>query len=260
TPVTLELGGKSPVVIGSGADLAQAAERIVLGKMMNAGQTCVAPDYVLVRREDRDAFITALRDFTEASWPAVANDPDSTQLISPRAAARLDALVNEARVAGTRVLELQHRGADRRMPLTLVIEPERDQRLLRRELFGPVLPILTWSTIDEAIEHIQSGDHPLGLYHFGSDPRERRELLDRTLSGGVTLDDVFFHVTVEDLPLGGIGASGMGAYHGREGFLTFSHARAIYRQSRLPVARLAGMIPPYGKRLERLLRSELGGR
>ncbi len=264
TPVTLELGGKSPAVIGTGADLAKAAQRIAAGKLMNAGQACVAPDYVLVAEAQEGAFVEAVQASAAALFPATLPNPDATAIVSERHHARLTGLVEDARDKGARIVEVNPAGEDfaasnqRKLPLTLVLDPTDDMAVMQQEVFGPVLPVRRYSGINEAISYINAHDRPLALYHFGPDKAERQRLLDRTLSGGVTLDDVVFHVGIEDLPFGGIGASGMGAYHGRDGFRTFSHAQAVFQQSPLNVGRLAGLHPPYNAATMRTIKRMMG--
>ena len=256
TPVTLELGGKSPAILGRDVDLERAARRIVIGKMMNAGQVCLAPDYVLVPEDRRDAFVAAMKTSAEALYPTVAGNEDYTMLIDQRQADRLAGYLQELEGSDIEILPLQDSGddrSDRRMPLTLVIDPPDDVTLMRDEIFGPILPVKSYRTIDEAIDCVNGRSRPLALYYFGDDREERQRVLGRTISGGVTLDDVVFHVAVEDLPFGGIGASGIGAYHGQDGFRRFSHAKAVFRQPKLDVTGLIGAVPPYGDRLKRLM-------
>lgn len=256
TPVTLELGGKSPAIVGASADVAMAAERITVGKLLNAGQVCLAPDYVLVARHHRDAFVAAVDAAARRLYPTVAGNPDYTTIVSDRHAERLEGYLAEARNAGADVRIVQEGAAspgDRRRPLTVLVDPPPDLSVMREEIFGPVLPIVSYGQIDEAIAWINERERPLGLYWFGSDAGERRALLDRTHAGGVTVNDVLFHFSVEDLPFGGIGASGMGAYHGEAGFRTFSHYKAVYRQAPFDVPGLIGLKPPYGKRLQRMI-------
>ncbi len=266
TPVTLELGGKSPAIIGAGADLRQAGERIALGKMLNAGQICLAPDYVLTPVACEAAVIASLKTAAAAMYPTLLANPDYTAIVNDRRHRRLTDWLADARAKGARIEIVNPAGEDiaasnsRKMPLHIVSEVTDDMVLMQEEIFGPVLPVVRYDGIDDAIARINRGPRPLGLYHFGRDAAERRRVLDRTVSGGVTLDDVVFHVSVEDLPFGGIGASGTGAYHGRDGFRTFSHARAVFRQSRLDVAGLAGLKPPYGTRLRRTLARQIGVR
>ena len=266
TPVTLELGGKSPAIVGTGADLKQASERIVLGKMLNAGQICLAPDYVLTPAASELDVIAGLKSAATAMYPSLLANPDYTSVVNDRHHQRLQAWVEDARAKGAKVEVVNPAGEDfassntRKMPLHLVSEVTDDMLLMQEEIFGPVLPVARYDGIDDAVAQVNRRARPLGLYYFGPDAAERRRVLDRTISGGVTIDDVVFHVSMEDLPFGGVGASGMGAYHGRDGFRTFSHARAVYTQSRFDVAGLAGMKPPYGAKMRRTVAKHIGVR
>ncbi len=254
TPVTLELGGKSPVVVGRSADFAQAAERVVLGKMMNAGQICLAPDYVLVPAEREAEMVDRLAAAAARMYPTLLANPDYTAIVNDRHYQRLTAWIDDARARGAEVIAVNPASEDfaasnaRKMPLHIVRDPTDDMAVMQEEIFGPVLPVRRYEAIDAAIDEVNRRDRPLALYYFGRDKAERRRVLDRTISGGVTVNDVIFHISQEELPFGGIGPSGMGAYHGEIGFRTFSHARAVYSQPRLDVAGLAGLKPPYGKR------------
>ncbi|HEU4959712.1 MAG TPA: coniferyl aldehyde dehydrogenase [Sphingomonas sp.] len=252
TPVTLELGGKSPVIVGRSADQRQATERVALGKMLNAGQICLAPDYMLVPAEEEPRVVEGLKAAASAMYPTLLANPDYTSIVNDRHFQRLSDWLDDARGKGATIETVNpanevFAGANaRKMPLTIVRDVTDDMVLMQEEIFGPVLPIRRYDTIDGAIAEVNRRPRPLGLYYFGRDEGERRRVLDRTISGGVSLDDVIFHVSMEELPFGGIGPSGMGAYHGRDGFRTFSHARAVFKQARLDVAKLAGIKPPYG--------------
>jgi coniferyl-aldehyde dehydrogenase len=259
-PVTLELGGKSPVIVSASADIERAAERIVLGKLLNAGQICLAPDYVLVQSSVEEQLVAALLRQAERFYPRYSGNPDYAAIINPRHFERLQGYLRDAAERGAQVLRAAGVEADeagRILPFTLVRNPPADSAILQNEIFGPLLPVLGYERLDDAIEHVNQRDRPLGLYYFGERRDEERRLLARTIAGGVTLNDVLFHVMQEELPLGGVGASGIGRYHGREGFLEFSHAKAVYRQPRFDVAGLLGAKPPYGARLERHIRKEL---
>ncbi len=253
TPVTLELGGKSPVIFGRSADIAQATERVVIGKMMNAGQVCLAPDYLLVPAEKEEAVVAGLTAAAARLYPSVLANPDYTSVINDRHFQRLTTWIDDARARGGDVIAVNPAGEDfavsnsRKMPLHIVRNPTDDMTVMQEEIFGPILPVRSYDAIEGALAEVNRRDRPLALYYFGRDARERRHVLDRTISGGVTIDDVIFHNAMEELPFGGIGPSGMGAYHGEAGFRTFSHARALYRQPRIDVAKLAGLKPPYGK-------------
>ena len=252
-PVTLELGGKSPVIVGKGADLKQATERVALGKMMNAGQICLAPDYVLVEADQEAAVVDGLRTAASAMYPTLLSNPDYTSVVNDRHFQRLTDLIDDARAKGANVEVINPAGENfgasnaRKMPLHIVTNVTDDMAVMQEEIFGPILPVRRYAGIEDAITQVNRRDRPLGLYYFGGDAGERRQVLDRTIAGGVTLDDVIFHISMEDLPFGGVGPSGMGAYHGRDGFLTFSHAKAVYKQAKFDVAKLAGLKPPYGK-------------
>ena len=199
-----------------------------------------------------------------AMYPRLLDNPDYTSIISDRHHQRLTEWVEDARAKGATVEIVNPAGEDftrsnaRKMPLHIVRNLTDDMMVMQEEIFGPVLPVVRYDRIDDAIARVNAGGRPLALYHFGTDADERRRVLDRTVSGGVTLDDVLFHVSMEDLPFGGIGPSGMGSYHGRDGFHTFSHARAVFKQARWDVAKLGGIKPPYGRALQRTIRHRLG--
>jgi coniferyl-aldehyde dehydrogenase len=265
TPVTLELGGKSPVILGRSADVARATERVALGKMMNAGQICLAPDYMLVPEEKEGEVVAGLVAAASRMYPTLLSNPDYTAVINDRHYQRLTNWIDDARAKGAEVIAVNPAKEDfatsnsRKMPLHIIRNPTDDMTVMQEEIFGPVLPVRGYRDIDGAIEEVNRRDRPLALYYFGQDARERRRVMDRTISGGVTLDDVIFHVSQEELPFGGIGPSGMGAYHGEAGFRTFSHARSVYRQPRIDVAGLAGMKPPYGKATRATVRRQMKG-
>ncbi|WP_448579212.1 coniferyl aldehyde dehydrogenase [Thermaurantiacus sp.] len=262
-PVTLELGGKSPTIIGRSADIAQATERVAMGKLMNAGQICLAPDYLLVPAEKENSVIEGLRQATARMYPTMLANDDYTSVISKRHRDRLEAHIEDARAKGAEIIEVNPANEDfsrqntNKMPLTLIRNPTDAMTVMQEEIFGPVLPVMRYDSIDEAIAYVNGRDRPLGLYWFGTDAAEERRVLDRTISGGVTINDVLFHVSAEDLPFGGIGPAGMGNYHGLDGFRTFSHAKAIYRQPKMDLAGLAGFKPPYGERTRKALAREL---
>jgi len=264
TPVTLELGGKSPVIVGESADLAQVGQRVAMGKMLNAGQICLAPDYVLVPSAREEGLVDSLKAAASAMYPTLLGNPDYTSVVNDRHYQRLNAWIEDARAKGARVEVVNPAGEDfaatnsRKMPLHIVRDATDDMIVMQEEIFGPILPVRRYDGIDGAIAEVNRRDRPLGLYYFGRDESERRRVLDRTISGGVTLDDVVFHVSMEDLPFGGVGPSGMGAYHGRDGFVTFSHAKSVFKQSRLDVAKLAGLKPPYGAATRKTVARQVG--
>lgn len=256
-PVTLELGGKSPVIMGRSADFAKAGERIALGKMMNAGQICLAPDYMYVPDDKAEEAISCVTSAATAMYPTLLDNSDYASIVSDRHFERLQGLVEDARDKGAEVIEVNPAGENfkaanqRKMPLTILRGVDDDMSVMQEEIFGPVLPVKTYKAVGEAVDYINEHDRPLGLYYFGEDKAEQEQVLSRTISGGVTTNDVIFHVSMEDLPFGGIGPSGMGSYHAIEGFREFSHARAVYQQPKIDVAKLAGMKPPYGKAKEK---------
>ena len=265
-PVTLELGGKSPVIIGRSADLAAATGRIALGKMMNAGQICLAPDYVLAPKDLEARVIDGIAAAAARMYPTLLTNDNYTSVVNDRHRERLQGLVDDAVEKGAELMVVNPANEDftapgaSKMPLHLLGKVNDNMRVMQEEIFGPILPIKTYESFDEAILHINRHDRPLGLYYFGVDAAEERRVLDQTISGGVTVNDVMFHALAEDLPFGGIGPSGMGGYHGHHGFRTFSHAKAVYRQPRLDVAGLAGLKPPYGAKTARMLARELKAR
>jgi coniferyl-aldehyde dehydrogenase len=256
-PVTLELGGKSPVLVDADYPLERAARSIAQGKLLNAGQVCIAPDYVLVPAADAARFATLFADEVKRLYPSLVDNPDYSAVINQRHYDRLRMLVEDARGKGAKVVEINPAGEDvrpqsgRKLPPTLLLDVTNDMAAMQDEIFGPVLPVKTYGTLDEAIAYINSRPRPLALYYFGTNRARQREVLARTTSGGVTINDTLLHYLQEDLPFGGIGASGMGAYHGREGFKTFSHRKPVFRQARLNTT---GLIrPPYGKLVERMI-------
>ena len=252
-PVTLELGGKSPVFLGESADFAKAGEKIALGKMLNAGQICLAPDYLYVPEGKQDEALHGVWQGAANLYPKLLENDDYASIVTDKHFDRLKGLVEDARQKGAEVIEVNPGNEDfsntnsRKMPLTILRNVTADMKAMQEEIFGPILPIKTYNRIDDAIDYVNEHDRPLGLYYFGDDSAEREKVLERTISGGVTVNDVIFHVSMDDLPFGGVGPSGMGSYHGVEGFREFSHARSIYTQAKVDVAKLGGLKPPYGK-------------
>ncbi|WP_312380654.1 coniferyl aldehyde dehydrogenase [Stutzerimonas balearica] len=255
TPVTLELGGKSPAIVAADVPLEQAAERIAFGKTLNAGQTCVAPDYVLVPQQRLEAFVEAYRLAVQRFFPQLTDNPDYTSIINERQLLRLEGYLADARARGALLLPLFDEGQGRRLPHHILLDVNDDMQVMQDEIFGPLLPVLPYASLDEAIAYVNARHRPLALYFFGYDRAEQQQVLERTHSGGVCLNDTLLHVAQDDLPFGGIGASGMGHYHGHEGFLTFSKAKAVFSKPRFNAARL--IYPPYGGRLQRLIRQLL---
>jgi coniferyl-aldehyde dehydrogenase len=253
TPVTLELGGKSPAIIGADYPLHKVAERIVVGKLLNAGQTCIAPDYVLLPAGREQAFLDAARAVVARCFPAMATTPDYTSIINERHYQRLQGYIDDARDRGARIEPLSNAQADaarRRLPPLALLDVNDDMRVMQDEIFGPLLPVLPYRDIDAAIAHVNAHPRPLALYYFGNDAGERDRVLEETVAGGVTVNDTLLHIAQEELPFGGVGPSGMGQYHGIEGFRTFSKQKAVFYQSALNGMSLFN--PPYGGLFERL--------
>jgi coniferyl-aldehyde dehydrogenase len=262
TPVTLELGGKSPAIVHDSYSVARAAERIVMGKLFNAGQTCVAPDYVLLPAGREAEFEAEARRVVAMLYPRLADNPDYTRIVSPRHFERIEGLIADAREKGARVVPLGAETGtadDRLIPPTLVFAPGDGMEVMREEIFGPVLPIVTYRTLDEAIGYVNARPRPLALYYFDESARRVDEVLARTLSGGVTINDCVFHLGQHNLPFGGVGPSGMGHYHGFDGFVTFSKKRGVMVQRRWAATSL--LRAPYAGRsrtmIEALLRIAL---
>ena len=256
TPVTLELGGKSPAILDPSSDFSTAAPRLAFGKLLNAGQTCIAPDYAFVPGERIDSFLEQMQRAVAKLYPRLADNPDYTSIVSERHYARLLALLEDARARGARIVSINPAGetfaaTGRKLPPTLVLGATPEMQLMQEEIFGPILPVLAYARIEEAIAYINRRDRPLALYWFGSDKRSRDQVLDQTISGGVTVNDCIWHIAQEDQPFGGVGASGSGSYHGEWGFRTFSKEKPVFTQSALNGMFL--MYPPYGKTIERML-------
>lgn len=246
-PVTLELGGKSPTLIGPDADVETAAGSVAYGKLANAGQTCIAPDYVLIHEKDAATFIAYYDAAAEAFYPAGAADANYSAIASARHYTRLRGLIDDAESKGARVIETGKKAAARghKLPAAIVLNVTDDMAIMREEIFGPVLPIVTYRTLDDAIAYINRRPRPLALYYFGTSSEDRRKVLTRTTSGNVTINDTLMHYVQNALPFGGVGMSGMGAYHGIEGFKALSHAKGVFEQSRW---NLGGLLrPPFNR-------------
>ncbi len=251
TPVTLELGGKSPAIVSANVPLNDAAERIAFGKTMNAGQTCVAPDYVLVPRERVDGFVEAYRAVVTRFYPQLQDNPDYTAIINERQLQRLKGLLSDAESKGAKVINLYPEAQGRRMPQAVLLNVNDDMQVMQDEIFGPLLPIVPYDNIEQAFAYINDRPRPLALYYFGYNKAEQQRVLEQTHSGGVCLNDTMLHVAQDDMPFGGVGPSGMGHYHGHEGFKTFSHAKGTFIKQRFNAARM--IYPPYGKALQKLV-------
>lgn len=259
-PVTLELGGKSPVLVGRSADIADVAERVMVGKGQNNGQLCLSPDTLWVHEAQADALVAAMKDVFARMFPTSSGNPDVVPVVNARHFERVESYVAEAAARGARVEVAggtPDASGDRRMPLRIVIDPPADSLIARNEIFGPAVQLRTYREIGEAVAAINAGDRPLGLYYFGNDAAEQDYVLDHTLSGGVSINDVLMHAAVYDAPFGGVGASGMGHYGGREGFIEFSHTRTIYKAGPHDPRRDFGMLPPYSEQLAQMMRAAL---
>lgn len=251
TPVTLELGGKSPAIISAEMPLAEAAERIAFGKMVNSGQTCVAPDYVLVPETQVDEFVAAMRSTVRKFYPTLANNPDYTAIINPQHVQRLQDTISDACTRGATAIQVHEDGQGQRLPLTLLLNVNDDMRVMQDEIFGPILPIIGYTDLAAALAYVRQRPRPLALYYFGYQRAEQEYVLHNSHAGGVCINDTLMHVAQDDLPFGGIGPSGMGHYHGHEGFLTFSHSKAVFSKQRFNAAKL--IYPPYGGWLQKLI-------
>ncbi|MEF2554030.1 coniferyl aldehyde dehydrogenase [Aurantimonas sp. A2-1-M11] len=247
TPVTLELGGKSPAIVCPDYSVSAAARSIAFGKWLNAGQTCIAPDYVLVPADRVEAFAEAAMAAVRSAYPALAENADYTSIVSTRHQARLQAALAQAEAAGASVYRHSQdaeAGAGKLAPAIVLGAPD-DGVLMREEIFGPILPVVPYRDLDEALAIVNARERPLALYCFTGDRRTEAQVLDGAISGGVTVNGTLLHIAQDNLPFGGIGPSGMGAYHGRDGFLRFSHARAVYRVGPINVFERLG--PPWGR-------------
>jgi coniferyl-aldehyde dehydrogenase len=256
-PVTLELGGKSPAVIHPEYPLEKAAKRILTGKLYNAGQTCVAPDYVLLPLGRRDDFVHAAQRAVARMYPTLVNNGDYTRIINVQQYRRLSGLVDDARRLGAEVIEIKQAGEvcderNRVFPPTIVTSVHEDMAIMHEEIFGPVLPIVEYGSLDEAMAYVNARPHPLALYYFDDDQTRANDVVRRVAAGGMTVNDCLFHVGQTGLPFGGIGPSGMGRYHGFDGFQTFSHKKGVLFQGRW--SPLAFLRPPYGERTRQILR------
>ena len=260
-PTTLELGGKSPVIVSRSADMDLAAKRVMFGKTLNAGQICLAPDYVYVPEEKARDFVGAAEKAVTKMYPTMKDNPDYTSVVNQRHFDRLNSYLDDAREKGAEIVEINPAKEDFRqqpyhkIPPTIVLNPTDDMKIMKDEIFGPLLPVKTYKDVNEAVDYVNEHPRPLGLYYFGGDGGEQESVLTRTTSGGVSVNDVVMHVSMEDLPFGGIGPSGMGAYHGIDGFKTFSHAKAVFKQAKMDIT--AMMRPPYGPRMMKILGTQI---
>lgn len=257
-PVTLELGGKSPVIVSRSADMKKTAARVMTGKTLNAGQICLAPDYVMVPREKLEDFVAEASASVTAMFPTMKDNTDYTSIVNERHYERLTGYLADAKKKGARIVEINPANEDfsqqphYKIPPTIVVEPTDNMKVMQEEIFGPILPVRAYDDVNEAIQYVNDHDRPLGLYYFGEDREEENKVVNRTTSGGVAVNDVITHIMQDDAPFGGVGPSGTGAYHGKEGFINFSHAKTVFRQT--PFEFAAGMLrPPYGDKIRKVL-------
>ena len=251
TPVTLELGGKSPAIVSDSVPMKDAAERIAFGKSLNAGQTCVAPDYVLVPSRRVEEFVSQYKEVVQGFFPRLPDNPDYTAIINERQLGRLRGYLDDAREKGATLVPLFAEGQQRRLPQTLLLNVSDDMKVMQEEIFGPLLPVIPYERLEDALAYVNQRPRPLALYYFGYDKAQQQRVLHETHSGGVCLNDTLLHVAQDDIPFGGVGPSGMGHYHGHEGFLTFSKAKGVFSKPRFNAARM--IYPPYGKSIQKLV-------
>jgi coniferyl-aldehyde dehydrogenase len=254
-PVTLELGGKSPVIVDEDANLSEVAKKVMRGKTMNAGQICLAPDYLMLPKGKGKEFADASSDAIGEMFKDLKYNDDYTSVINERHYDRINELVSDAKEKGAEVVQINPADEDfeqqelHKIPPTIVLNPTEDMKIMQEEIFGPVLPVKEYDDFEETVNYVNSKDRPLGLYLFSKDKTKEQKVLDNTTSGGVTLNDVIWHIGQEELPFGGVGPSGTGSYHGYDGFKEFSHAKAVYKQFSADL--MAQMMPPYkGKMFE----------
>ena len=254
-PVTLELGGKSPVIVDEEANLSEVAKKVMRGKTMNAGQICLAPDYLMLPKGKSHEFAKASNEAVSEMFADLKYNEDYTSVINERHYERINELVSDAKEKGAEVIQINPADEDfeqqelHKIPPTLVLNPTDEMKIMQEEIFGPVLPVKEYEDFDETVNYVNSKDRPLGLYLFSKDKNKEKKVLDNTTSGGVTLNDVIWHIGQEELPFGGVGPSGTGSYHGHDGFKEFSHAKAVYKQFSADL--MAQMMPPYkGKMFE----------
>jgi coniferyl-aldehyde dehydrogenase len=268
TPVTLELGGKCPAIVHREFSLRTAVERIITGKLYNAAQTCLAPDYVFVHVSQREEFVKLAGEVARKLYPSWSSNPDYTRIINSQHFERLNSYVRDAVMRGAKAVWLgseqetastpnesgprnAFNAARSFLPVAL-LDPNDAMQVMQEEIFGPILPVLTYSELDQALQYVNDHPRPLAVYYFDTDPRRVQRVLMETVSGGVTVNDVIYHIAQNNLPFGGVGASGMGHYHGRDGFKTFSKKKGVFLQSRFSTLKF--LRPPYGPLTDRIIR------
>jgi coniferyl-aldehyde dehydrogenase len=261
TPVTLELGGKSPAIVHGDYPLEKAMRSILVGKLLNAGQTCIAPDYLLVPNGAVDGARDIAREVVAKLYPTLENNPDYTAIINERHYERLRGLLRDSMEKGAMIEEInpareQLSPAGRKIAPTLIVNANDEMRVMSDEIFGPLLPIVAYDDLDQAIAYVNDRPRPLALYYFDNDKSRIERVLNETVSGGACINETLLHIAQEELPFGGIGPSGMGHYHGQDGFETFSKKKGVFFQSSINGSAL--LHPPYGKRIELMMKSMIG--
>jgi len=259
-PLTLELGGKSPVIIGRSANLAEAARRLAIAKATNAGQLCISPDLIYIPLEQQAAFMNAFTTAYSALLPEVADNPDLVSIINPIHLERLERYLNQAREQGTQIVRCPDIAVDpssRKRPLSIVVNPPPDSQIMREEIFGPALVLLSYTEIGKVIAEINTQGRPLALYYFGEERAEQEYVLAHTLSGGVTINDALMHAAMTQAPFGGVGSSGMGHYHGREGFIEFSHVRTVFHAPKIDPRGDWGVLPPWPEHFQASISAQI---
>lgn len=260
TPITLELGGKSPTVIDFNYSINKAAERIISGKAINSGQVCLSPDYVYVPESKIEEFILTSREVFNEQFPTIKGNLDYTAIINIHHFDRINNYLDEADQAGVKIIPLsieEPTREERRFPIYLIIDPPDNLSIMQDEIFGPLLVIKSYKDEEECFYDINNRPTPLAFYYFSDDKKKQMQAISKTTSGGVTINDVIMHVGCNDLPFGGAGASGIGYYHGKEGFKTFSNTRSVLIQSKINITKLIGTLPPYGDKIKKILRTQI---
>jgi coniferyl-aldehyde dehydrogenase len=265
-PVTLELGGKSPVIVGESADLDLTAKRVAMWKNANAGQICLAPDYINIQGNRQEEFVQKYTDAVTSMFPTMLSNGDYTSIISKRHRDRLEGYLDDAREKGADVRiinpakeDFSGQNQSNKIPPAIILNPTDDMKVMQEEIFGPILPVRTIDSTSGAIEYVNSRERPLALYYFGADSAEEQSVIDNTTSGSVCINDLVWQGGHENLPFGGIGNSGMGHYHGYDGFLEFSHQKSVLKHPKLDLNKLAALVPPYNDaKLEKSMKSRIG--
>jgi coniferyl-aldehyde dehydrogenase len=263
-PVTLELGGKSPVIVSKSADAKATAKRVMFGKTLNSGQICLAPDYVMVHKSKKDDLVNSIKDVVNEYYPTIKDNSDYTSIINENHYDRIQNLISDAKEKGATIETINPANEDFtqqeffKIPPTLIFNVDDSMDVMKEEIFGPVLPIKEYESLDETISYVNNNDKPLGLYYFGNDKNEESQVIENTSSGGVTVNNVLGHLQQGDLPFGGVGPSGMGQYDGHDGFKNFSNQKAVYKDISFRLDGLFSSIrPPYKGDIEKVLKSLL---